>query len=124
MKVLVIDDSNFQSNQTVKLLKEAGFETCRAGNGQEGLQAVEKEAPDAVLCDLLMPEMDGFGFLENMKKNNSPLKVVIVSSNTQKGAKERCEDLGAAAFINKPLTTEKVTELLKPLFAEIKEKSA
>lgn len=124
MKVLVIDDSRFQKNHNVRLLKESGFETCQANDGNAGLEVLESEVPDVIFCDLLMPEMDGFAFLEELKKRGHKVPVVILSSNTQKAAKDQCKELGALCFLNKPLSLEQIEKQVKPLLQELQKEVA
>lgn len=118
MKILVIDDSRFQVNQITKLLNKHGFETQHANNGKVALETLNSENFKAILCDLLMPEMDGFVFLETVKKENINIPVIILSSNIQKAARDRCKELGAKHFLSKPLTDEQIENHLKPILKE------
>ncbi|MCP4150748.1 MAG: response regulator, partial [bacterium] len=77
-KVLIIDDSRFARLKLSRNIEEAGFEIVEAGDGAEGLELTRKEAPDCIICDLLMPEMDGFQFLEVLKAENIQIPVFIL----------------------------------------------
>jgi CheY-like chemotaxis protein len=101
MKVLIIDDARWQRTHLTKILTVAGHEVIAAANGQEGLARLG-EAPDAVVCDLLMPVLDGFGFLGAMREQGIVVPVVVASADIQRTSRERCTQLGARAFVAKP----------------------
>lgn len=101
-KILVVDDSEFARLNICNMLKAAGHETLEAANGREGLAMARSHAPDCILSDLLMPEMDGIGFLTAMREHDIRLPVVILTADIQETKKQECLLLGAAAFIAKP----------------------
>ena len=118
MKILIIDDARFQRGQMTRMLTELGHTVIEAAHGQEGYVKLLQEGPDVVFCDLLMPVMDGQGFLAAIQKNQVPTPVIIVSADVQTSTKEQCAQLGARAFINKPCTAKDLAEALKALEAE------
>lgn len=101
-KILVIDDSKFSRKIAAVALRRGGHEVIEAEDGQEGLNAVETSDPDCVVCDLLMPHLDGIGFLERLRGGGSSLSVIIASADVQASSRVRCEELGISAFLNKP----------------------
>ncbi|RQD66741.1 MAG: response regulator [Tindallia sp. MSAO_Bac2] len=115
MKFLVIEDSSLYQKIHVKLLKnhfpEAEFLT--AGDGWEGYQVYEKEKPDYILLDLLMPVMNGVEFLKLFRDKNpdTQTEIVVLSADVQRMVKEEVLDLGVLTFIHKPFTEEKAEEL-------------
>lgn len=111
MKILIIDDARWQRSQLVKILNAAGHEVIQAADGREGLARLS-DGPAAIICDLLMPELDGFGFLEELQSRGSSVPVVIASADIQKTSRERCFELGARRFLNKPYSA---AELLAAL---------
>lgn len=110
--ILVVEDSSFQRNIIVKILEKLEHKTLTAENGKKGLEALEANTPDCILCDLLMPEMDGFGFLEHLKEKNLQTPVIILTSDIQDTVKQRCLDLGATNFLNKPAQEGQISEAL------------
>lgn len=112
-KVLIIDDSRFARLKLAKPIAEAGFEVLEAGNGLEGLDLTRKEKPDCILCDLLMPVMDGYAFLENIKKDGITIPVLVLTSDIQDKTRKKALELGAADLINKPPKYSDVIEKLK-----------
>jgi CheY-like chemotaxis protein len=83
-----------------------------AGNGLEGLDAIRQGKGEVVFLDLTMPELDGYGVLEAIRKEDLPAMVIVVSGDIQPDAQERVKKLGAMAFIKKPIDVKKATEIL------------
>ncbi|WP_440949962.1 response regulator [Methanosphaerula subterraneus] len=105
-RILIIDDSSFQRGIIRKTLLQAGYETVEAKNGREGLLQARDAAPDLILLDLVMPEMDGFAVLTELQKQQNRVPVVVVTADIQEITREQCLALGAAGFLNKPVKTE------------------
>ncbi len=105
-RILIIDDSSFQRGIIRKTLVQAGYETVEAKNGREGLLQAHDPAPDLILLDLVMPEMDGFAVLKELQKQQNRVPVVVVTADIQEITREQCLALGAAGFLNKPVKTE------------------
>lgn len=101
-KILVIDDSKFSRKIAAVALRRGGHEVIEAEDGQKGLDAVDALNPDCVICDLLMPNLNGIGFLERLRGGGSSLSVIIASADVQASSRVRCEELGISAFLNKP----------------------
>ncbi|MZH03321.1 MAG: response regulator, partial [Nitrospinae bacterium] len=66
--IQIIEDSSFQRKFISKILEGAGHQVIQAENGKVGLEKLESNDPQVIFCDLLMPELDGFGFLEALRK--------------------------------------------------------
>lgn len=105
-RILIIDDSSFQRGIIRKTLLQAGYETVEAKNGREGLLQARDTAPELILLDLVMPEMDGFAVLTELQKQQNRVPVVVVTADIQEITREQCLALGAAGFLNKPVKTE------------------
>ena len=107
-RVLVIDDSRFSRNMTARILREAGHEVVEASDGERGLEAVQEHEPDCVVLDLLMPILDGPGFLNRLRGAGSVLPVVVASADIQTSTRLLCEGLGISGFVNKPARAEEL----------------
>lgn len=103
MKVLIIEDDKFLSKIYASKLSKEGIEADFALDGEEGLQKMKAAKPKLILLDLIMPKMDGFAVLEEMKKDPALKKIaVLVLSNL--GQDEdivRAKKLGAKDFLVK-----------------------
>ena len=107
-KVLIIDDSSFQRKWIAKTVQALGHTTVEAGDGLEGLDALDRETPDCITVDLNMPKMDGLQFLTNMAGREKQAPVIVVTADIQGDTKTQCQELGAKAFVNKPFKTEEL----------------
>ncbi|AGA27936.1 response regulator [Singulisphaera acidiphila] len=107
-RVLVVDDSRFSRNMTARILREAGHEVIEAADGECGLEAVREHEPDCVVLDLLMPILDGTGFLNRLRGAGSVLPVVVATADIQTSTRLLCEELGVSGFVNKPVRAEEL----------------
>ena len=105
MKVLVIDDALFTRKVYCKILSK-DYEIFEACNGEEGLKLCAEIEPNLVICDLLMPGLNGFQFLKEYSKWEVRAPVIICSSDVQEETREKCFELGADEFIQKPSLTD------------------
>jgi CheY-like chemotaxis protein len=118
VKILIIDDARFQRGQVARMLVELGHTVIEAVNGQEGYLKLCTEGPDAVICDLLMPIMDGIAFLTMVQKHQLQTPIIIASADVQISTKEQCFRLGAKAFVNKPCSVNDIAGALQGLGIE------
>jgi len=103
--ILVVDDVAENRDLLVRRLKRLGIEDIeQAANGIEALAAIERKTFQLVLLDIMMPEMDGFGVLDRLRKQGriNDLPVVVISALNEIDPVVRCVELGAEDFIFKP----------------------
>lgn len=112
-KALIIDDSKFQRNIIKNILKEMNFDIAEASNGNEALEQYELHLPDCILLDLLMPDKDGFDVLADLKSKGNHVPIIVLSADIQESSKQKCQELGAFAFLNKPPKNEDLIETIK-----------
>jgi CheY-like chemotaxis protein len=101
-KILVVDDSSFARMRISHMLQEGGHDTVEAADGREGLAMAQRERPDCILTDLLMPEMDGIALLAALRELGSNLPIIVLTADIQESKRKQCEVLGAAGFLPKP----------------------
>jgi len=103
MKVLVIEDDKFLQRLLVMKLTQDGFEVSGASDGEEGLRRIVTESPDLVVLDLIMPKMDGFEVLTQMRTNSASrdIPVIVLSNLGQDEDVSRVKQLGAIEFLTK-----------------------
>jgi len=106
--VLVVDDEVAILQSLSGILSDEGFEVLTASNGYEALKIIEEESPDLVLLDIWMPGIDGVETLQEIKRTNPFLQVVIISGHGTIETAVKATKLGAYDFIEKPLSIEKV----------------
>lgn len=112
--LLICDDSSMARKQVARALPEGWDVTISyAANGREALETIRAGRAEMMFLDLTMPEMDGYGVLEALKKEDLKCVVIVISGDIQPQAHERVKALGAVDFIKKPINKEKLTETLK-----------
>jgi CheY-like chemotaxis protein len=111
--VLIIDDAAFSRRMIRKFLQVDGYEIIEATNGREGLEMVHTYQPKCVLADLLMPDMNGFEFLQALQNEGLKIPTIIISADIQEGARSQSFDLGAVNFINKPPKEQELREVVQ-----------
>ena len=117
-KILIVDDSMLTRNRLKQYLSADDHEISFAENGRDGLEKIRNQEFDVVLCDLLMPVMDGFQLLKELKNEKINTPVIIVTADIQDTTRKKVLQLGASGVINKP---PKPHELRK-MIAEVLEK--
>ncbi len=111
--LLICDDSNMARKQVKRALPESwDVDVTFATNGIEGIDAIRGGKGEMVFLDLTMPEMDGYGVLEAVKKENLKCIIIVISADIQPEARDRVMTLGALDFIKKPINSEKLAEVL------------
>ncbi len=103
-RILIIEDEKPMALALELKLSHSGFEAKRAPNGEEGLALMEKENFDLVLLDLVMPKMDGFGVLEEMKKRGIKTPVMVQTNLSQVEDEKRAKEYGVKGFFIKSNT--------------------
>jgi len=106
--ILAVDDEATILQSLHGILSDEGFEVLTASNGYEALKMIEEESPDLVLLDIWMPGIDGIETLQEIKRTNPFLQVIIISGHGTIETAVKATKLGAYDFIEKPLSIEKV----------------
>jgi CheY-like chemotaxis protein len=105
-KILVIEDEETVRENILELLDAEGFEAIAAENGRIGLNLAQQHRPDLILCDIRMPELDGYGVLSALRSEPETAEIPFMFL-TAKAAKTDLNfgmELGANAYITKPFT--------------------
>jgi len=118
MKIVLADDSRVMRQIVIRTLRQAGFtghEILEAENGREAVELVQREAPDLVLSDWNMPEMNGIDALNALRNSGSNVPFGFVTSEGSDEMRQRATLAGAAFLIAKPFTPEAFQEALSAL---------
>jgi CheY-like chemotaxis protein len=109
-KILVADDDAATRQMLELLLQDEGYEVLLARNGMEVVQQVESQAPDLVLLDLMMPEMDGYEALNALRESGRlrSMPILVVSARSIPIYQEISKNLGAVEHIVKPFVPEEL----------------
>jgi len=111
-KILIVDDSAMSRRMMRRMIESAGHEVIEAEEGPDGLEKYFLEKPDLVFLDLTMKDMYGLDVLSKLRELDPNARVVIASADIQDMTRDLVAEAGADAFINKPLTPEKVIEAM------------
>ena len=113
LPVIICDDSSFARKQMIRALPENwDVEITLASQGEEALSAIKEGKGEVMFLDLTMPVLDGYGVLEQIRAQDLPSVVIVVSGDVQPEAYERVKKLGALDFIKKPVDREIVRSVL------------
>ena len=112
-RILVIDDEAAIRDSLKMILEYEDYQFLGAASGQDGLAAVQKERPDAVLLDIKMPGMDGMEVLRKLHALDESLPVIMISGHGATATAVEAIKSGAVDFFDKPLSTERVIVTLR-----------
>jgi len=114
-RIAVIDDEAPNRSYLETLLGTAGFEVQVAAGGDEGIALVEKERPDLVLVDLMMPEVDGFAVCERIRNGpaGAGTQIIVLSALDAVDGKVRALELGADDYLVKPVESRELVSRIK-----------
>lgn len=109
-KILVIEDETETRDNLVLMLEMEGFKPLSAPNGRAGVALAKRELPDVILCDVSMPELDGYGVLESLRADSTTVSIPFIFLTAKGGKKDLRTgmNLGADDYLTKPASAEEV----------------
>lgn len=118
-KILLIEDNDDVRENTAEILELSNYEVILAENGKTGVEKALEHSPDLIICDIMMPVLDGYGVLHAVHKNdaikNTPF--IFLTAKTERGDFRKGMELGADDYITKPFSG---TELLNAVDSRLK----
>jgi two-component system chemotaxis response regulator CheY len=112
--LLICDDSAMARKQVKRSLPEGwDVEVTYATNGVEGVEAIRAGQGEMVFLDLTMPELDGYGVLDTVKREGLKAVIIVISADIQPEARDRVMKLGALDFVKKPIDSKKLRDVLE-----------
>ncbi len=120
-KVLIIEDNDDIRESTAEILELAGYETFIAKQGRVGVDLAIQYVPDIVLCDIMMPELDGYGVLYLLHKNpkTAAIPFIFITAKTARADMRRGMEMGADDYLTKPFDD---VELFKAIESRFRKK--
>ncbi|MFH1315422.1 MAG: response regulator [Candidatus Uhrbacteria bacterium] len=102
-KILLVEDNPAMSKVYRNRLVSEGFEVITAEDGEQGIDKIRSEKPELVLLDLIMPKIDGFGVLEEIRKDKkyNKIPIIVLSNLGQASDLEKAKKLGATDYLIK-----------------------
>lgn len=103
-KVLLIEDNEQIRENTAEILELAGYTVAAAPNGKEGIELVYKEKPDLIICDIMMPVLDGYGVLHMLSKNDETAGIpfIFLTAKAERSDFRKGMEMGADDYLTKP----------------------
>jgi CRP/FNR family cyclic AMP-dependent transcriptional regulator len=122
-KILIIEDNEEVRENTAEILELSNFKVVTASNGKEGVTVALKEKPDLIVCDIMMPELDGYAVLHLLSKHKetSHVPFIFLTAKSEKQDFRKGMELGADDYITKPFDG---TELLNAIETRLKKTEA
>ncbi len=113
--ILTVDDSRTMRDMLLMTLNEAGYDVVQAEDGEDGLAKLGDMRPDAIITDINMPKLDGFGFIEKVREDPSYVSVpiLVLTTESEQDRKDRARAAGATGWIVKPFNPSKLLEALR-----------
>lgn len=106
--ILLIEDDRALRENTEELLELSGYKVMTAANGKIGIEVAKENLPDIIICDIMMPVIDGYGVLENLSADEKTKKIpfIFLSAKTEHKEIRKGMDLGADDYLTKPFEEE------------------
>ncbi|NNG11077.1 MAG: response regulator [Arenibacter sp.] len=113
-RILLIDDNKDVRENTAEILELAHYEVATAENGKIGVEMAKKFRPDVVVCDIMMPEMDGYGVLEVLSKNSATASTpfIFLTAKTEREDMRLGMNMGADDYLTKPFEDKELLEAI------------
>ena len=118
-RILIAEDDPDVRSLISLLLVEAGHEVGAVGNGALAVERLAEDPPDVLILDIMMPELDGYGVLQELHRSGvgAAVKVLMLSARTSEADFERSFELGACDYLSKPFDPDELIERTERLLA-------
>jgi CheY-like chemotaxis protein len=116
-RILVIEDETPIRANLRRLLDMEGFDVAEAADGRQGLEMARTLLPDVILCDVMMPELDGFGVLMALREDAATAEIpfVFLSASAEQSDLQNGLALGACHYVTKPFNLQSLLQVLDEL---------
>jgi DNA-binding response OmpR family regulator len=117
-RILLVDDDREIVESMRAALEASGYETLVARDGNQGLVLAERESPDLVILDMMMPRRSGFLVLEKLRRTRSiPIRIIMITANEGSRHKAYAEMLGVDDYLRKPFAMDRLLDSVDRLLA-------
>ncbi|QQL50254.1 response regulator [Mucilaginibacter ginkgonis] len=121
-KILIIEDNDDIRENISEILELAGYNVYSAANGKQGVELAIKQVPDIILCDIMMPELDGYGvlYMLNKKPETAAIPFIFLTAKAERADLRKGMEMGADDYLTKPFDD---IELLNAVESRLKKKA-
>jgi len=118
-KIILIEDNREMRENTAEILELANYKVFTAKNGKDGVELTQKEKPDLIICDIMMPVLDGYGVLHLLAKNpdTAGIPFIFLTAKAERGDFRKGMEMGADDYVTKPFDD---IELLNAIESRLK----
>ena len=119
--ILLIEDDTVLRENTAELLELSGYKVITASNGKIGVSLAKKQHPDIIVCDIMMPELDGYGALKTLSESKLTkfIPFIFLSAKTERTDVRKGMNLGADDYITKPFTEDELISAIESRLAKV-----
>lgn len=116
--ILVIEDEPLLRSNLLTILEMEGFKVTVAENGKRGMESARRQAPDLIICDVMMPVMDGYTVLENLRSDRATASVpfIFLTAKSDRADLRTGMTLGADDYLTKPFTVDELLAAIDSRF--------
>lgn len=113
-RILVVEDEQALLNDIVEMLEYSSFDVAGTGNGYEALEIARADAPDIILCDIMMPTIDGYEVLKNLRGDSATASIpfIFITAKADRDSQRQGMTLGADDYLIKPFTLHELTSAI------------
>lgn len=118
--ILIVEDDAALRENTAELLELSGYRTVTAANGKIGIEMAKSRKPDVIICDIMMPEVDGYGVLESLSHDPVTMHIpfIFLSAKTEHKEVRKGMDMGADDYLTKPFEEEELLSAIESRLAK------
>ncbi len=119
--ILLIEDNKEVRENTAEILDLANYHVTTASDGKKGIEQINKNKPDLIICDIMMPVLDGYGVLHLLSKNPETVNIpfIFLTAKTERGEIRKGMDMGADDYITKPFDKIELLNAIESRFKKI-----
>ena len=124
-KILLVEDNFEIRENTSEILELANYQVTTAANGKEGFEKAILNPPDIIICDIMMPVLDGYGLLHLLKKNEDLKNIpfVFLTAKSERSDQRKGMEMGADDFITKPFTDVELMNAIESILTRLKSRA-
>jgi DNA-binding response OmpR family regulator len=119
-RILIVDDDAFIRRPLEFILREEGYEPVSAADADEGMRSIERQAPDLIVLDVMMPGKDGLTLCSELKGDPryAAIPILLLSARGQENDRQKGLALGAAEFLTKPYSPHEFKRCVRELLGQ------
>ncbi|NOX54672.1 MAG: response regulator [Planctomycetes bacterium] len=119
-RILLVDDDTDVLQSTRELLQEEGYEVLVAEDGAQALAFAERDAPDLVILDIVMPHHNGLSVLQRLRRGSRrPPKIIVLTGNAEPRVRQCAQSAGVDAFVQKPFDIDQLLATVQDLLGQL-----